>query len=100
MSYFPLPPPVAPSASSSMRVYRLVYANTGFWFSIDVVAPDAERASVLGAAYARKAEKEELRECGSATPYRPHFASISPDDDGDMWEASEGVYLIGSGCNG
>ena len=83
MSYLPHPPPVAPSASKTMQVYRLVYADGEFWFSIDVVAPNAERARALGDVYAQRALNTRL-----------HFSSISPDEDAYEADASEGVYLV------
>ena len=101
MSHLPLPPPVVPFATAQMRVYRFVYANSSFWYSIDVMAPSAERANFLAAADARRAEEEERRECGSSTPYILHFSCLSPVDDGEEFESDgEKVYFVESGSNG
>ena len=86
MSYLPPPPPSPPSASSAMQVYRLVYECKKSFFAIDVVASSPERARVLGDVYSR---------CQDVAPeYRPHFSSISPDEDAYEFGASEGVYLV------
>ena len=88
MSYLPPNPPSHPSASKTMRVYRLVYKNERGWISIDVVAPSAERARVLGDVYAQRALRVVQAE------NRLHFAAISPNEDAYEFGASEGVYLV------
>jgi hypothetical protein len=88
MSYLPPPPPVAPSASKTMQVYRLVYENKRGWISIDVVAPSAERARELGDVYSQRALHTRL-----------HFAAISPNEDAYEADASEGVFFVEGGIN-